>query len=175
MKVESKRRTNVRKTKPRSQNLISHTAPQVSTLHILVFSMSVRMLVDPRCWGLLLQKSWKAKHSSLNCDTSRFTRFTLAQTSIFDQTPKIFGPLPFFLEKRSPLPPPDHAPPFTAVHSRTTLCPTSTDGLVSPIVGRRWLWSQIRVELKEAAAVQVPPAAHRPTLPSCGAGSSFAR
>ena len=91
--------------------------------------------------------------------------FILENPAIFDQTPKsLLLPTPSLLQKRSPLPPTDHAPPFTAT---AALCPSSTDGW---IVAHRRLCSQIRVE-SEAAAV-LPPAAHRRTLPGCEAGSS---
>ena len=107
----------------------------------------------------------KPRENALDVSKTAFILENPACT-IFDQTPKsLLLPTPSLLQKRSPLPAPDHAPPFTGT---AALCPSSTDG--GSILAHRRLCSQIRVE-SEAAAV-LPPAAHRRTLPGCEAGSS---
>ena len=101
------------------------------------------------------------------CDTSRFTRFYF-----WPNPQNLCSSQNFlsFLRNRSPLPPPDHAPPFTGT---AALCPSSTDG-GSPIVGfahkSRWK--------RSSCPAHQHTAAHQRTLwstPAAGTAQLWSR
>ena len=85
-----------------------------------------------------------------------------------------------FHKKRSPLPSPDHAPPFTGLgHKWSTLCPSSsTDGRSQGTVGRQMVgfrnaWRQIRVWTVLLGAAGLAPAGHGTVLSRPGSRCRF--